>query len=53
MKRGRETEEWWRALLTGKNLKIPIRQVRHVFRLIPGVPAANFAMPRTRGSVAL
>ncbi len=42
MKRGRETEEWWRVLLTGKNLKIPIRQVRLVFRLIPRGPRCKF-----------
>ncbi len=42
MKRGRETEEWWRVLLTGKNLKIPIRHARHVFRLIPRGPRCKF-----------
>ena len=35
-------EEWWHALLTGNNLKVPLRESRHVFSLLPGHDRCKF-----------
>jgi adenylate cyclase len=35
-------EEWWHALLTGTTLVMPLRQVRHLFRLVPGHVRCKF-----------
>ncbi|MDP6514578.1 MAG: hypothetical protein QF878_15490, partial [SAR202 cluster bacterium] len=28
-------EQWWSAMLTGKNLHVPVKQLRHAFRMLP------------------
>ena len=35
-------EQFWRALLTGENLKVPLRQMRHLFGLIPSHARCKF-----------
>lgn len=35
-------EEWWRGVLTGENPAFPARQLRNIFRLIPGAPRCKF-----------
>lgn len=35
-------EEWWRGILTGENPAFPARQLRNIFRLIPGGPRCKF-----------
>jgi adenylate cyclase len=42
MKDTETAEEWWHALLTGTNPVMPLRQVRHIFALIPGHVRCKF-----------
>jgi len=35
-------EEWWHGILTGENPAFPARQLRNIFRLIPGGPRCKF-----------
>lgn len=35
-------EEWWHGVLTGENPAFPARQLRNIFRLIPGSPRCKF-----------
>ena len=35
-------EEWWRGVLTGVNPALPVRSLRHIFRLIPSGPRCKF-----------
>ena len=37
-----ETEEWWNALLTGDDLKMPMRQARHLFGRLPAEHRCKF-----------
>ena len=36
------SEQFWRALLTGDNLKVPLRQMRHLFGLLPSHTRCKF-----------
>lgn len=35
-------EEWWHSVLTGNNPKLPLREARHVFSLLPGHARCKF-----------
>ena len=35
-------ERWWRTLLTGDGLNMPLRQMRHVLRLLPSHARCKF-----------
>jgi adenylate cyclase len=35
-------EEWWRGVLTGENPAFPARQLRNIFRMIPGGQRCKF-----------
>ena len=35
-------QEWWHGVLTGENPAFPARQLRNIFRLIPGEPRCKF-----------
>lgn len=37
-----EPEEWWRRLLTGEEPPLPLRQLRHVWGLLPEGPRCKF-----------
>ena len=40
-------EEWWRALLTGEGLKMPLREMRHVLRFLPSHARCKFCNSRS------
>ena len=37
-----QDEKWWRSLLTGEGLRMPMRQMRHVFGVIPSHERCKF-----------
>jgi len=42
MNENQTSEEWWHSLLTGKNPKIPLRESRLIFSLLPGHARCKF-----------
>ncbi|HVP21679.1 MAG TPA: adenylate/guanylate cyclase domain-containing protein [Anaerolineaceae bacterium] len=42
MSENQSPEEWWHGLLTGANAKIPLRESRYLFSLLPGHARCKF-----------